>query len=221
MLLVANLFNGTIPGLQSRYLATLRDKYGPIVGFSSLGVNFVVCQEPEITSELFVKNGRKVNAKPADPMLDGLGGKYFSADGQSTGLAMAEGDRWRENRRFAMMTVFGADKIRKLDFKMVPEMAAFVEWLDAEVMGAAPSAIVDPMELFSTVTLNVIGSICADIRPNSLGKPQDPETAEFAHNLITMMRLAGGEQDVKTVLNRASSFARRFESFGFPGFLRY
>jgi hypothetical protein len=219
---VANLFNGPVPGLYGKFVASLRDKYGPIIGFKNLGANFVITQEPEITNELFLKNGHKANIKPEMTYLDVSAGTLFTKDNTPTGLASTHGEVWKDNRRFVMSTVFGADKIRKLDSKMLPELALFVNWLDAEVVGREASAVIDPVPYFQKMTLNVIGSIIADIRCNSLdGSAQDPDTAKFGENIVYLMDTVGGDFDLNRIVTMLVPASRSFERFQFPQFVRF
>lgn len=79
-------------------LQRLSDKYGPVVSVELGQVPAVVLNDFESIRQVLVEQGDALTGRPHDALT-----REFSLDYH--GLAFSEGELWREQRRFALMTM--------------------------------------------------------------------------------------------------------------------
>lgn len=198
-----------------RYITTLKEKYGPLLGCRTGSANYVICQDGEVATELFLKHGLRALGRNDDPYSGVMSGRVQSADGVATGLIFAQGDRWRENRKFALMKVFGQDRIPKLQEKMSEEITAWLNWLD-DLIAPSGKTTIAPNTVASALTMNVIGSIVCDVRPNSMygNSNIDPDMTTLGQGILSVLSVANA--GVYALANVLIPPLRNYDKFGFP-----
>jgi hypothetical protein len=222
--IVGNLLNGPMIGTNPRVATALQSKYGPILGFRNGPFSCVITQTPEITTELFVKNSTKVNGRPADVYFDVFAARSEATGNVGTGIVFATAERWRENRKFALMKVFGKDKVASLYGKMQDEVVDWIDWVDQSLIGKNKSADIEPHATISSLTMNIIGAITCDVRPSSA---YASSRAELSPELIKLSVLIPqilsivSENGAKMALVRLIPSLRTANSLGFPEWEQY
>jgi cytochrome P450 len=204
-------------GTNPRVAAALQSKYGPILGYRNGPFSCVITQTPEITTELFVKNSTKVNGRPSDAYFDVFAARSEATGNVGTGIVFATAERWRENRKFALMKAFGKDKTVSLYAKIQDEVADWIDWVDQSLIGKNKSVDFFPHNTISTLTMNVIGAITCDVRPSSAyassraeSSPELAKLAALIPHILTILT----ENGAKLALIRLFPSTRHIESLG-------
>lgn len=222
---VGSVFTAPGIGTNPRWALELKKKFGPVLGIRNGPFKAIIVQDINAAQEIFVKNWQKINARPDDVFFNVIGGRNLSADNMGYGIAFAEGERWRTNRKFALMKVFGKDKIRLLQDKIQGEIDKFCSWMaDVAIGTSSTTAIIAPLTTVSALAMNIIGAISCEIRPDPLYNTEADAAAEkhakMAKSIMDMLHMAN-QKSVLLSLNRIFAPLRQLEWAGYPKFFEY